>query len=226
MPLRETLAIQLAVARDLDTVSDDSALTTETPTPCRPPLSRIGLAGELAARMERRQDHLERRFAGKFGVRIDRNAAAIVDDRQPVARLQRHLDPRRMPRDRFVHRIVEHLGGEVVERALVGPADIHARTPPNGLEPLEHLDRGGVIGVGAAWSEVVGHGEREVVAHSERCSIPPAPREGGTQRYSPPHGQATMRSRVDRRRAAPQRTRGPPKGKGGGGRRSRRGSCA
>ena len=82
-------------------------------------------------------------------MRIDRDAAAVVDDGQPVARLQRHLDPVGMARDRLVHRIVEHFGGEVVQRALVGAADIHARPAADGLEPLQHLDRGGVvIGIG------------------------------------------------------------------------------
>ena len=81
-------------------------------------------------------------------MRVDRDAAAIVGDRQAVARLQRDLDPRRMAGDRFVHAVVDDFGGEVVKRALVGPADIHARAAADRLEPLEHLDRGSVVAVG------------------------------------------------------------------------------
>ena len=44
--------------------------------------------------------------------------------------------------------VVEDLGGEVVQRALVGAADVHAGAAADGLEPFEHLDRGGVIAVG------------------------------------------------------------------------------
>jgi hypothetical protein len=34
---RKALPVELLVARDLDLETSDSALTTETPTPCRPP---------------------------------------------------------------------------------------------------------------------------------------------------------------------------------------------
>jgi hypothetical protein len=50
-----------------------------------------------------------------------------------------------MAGDRLVHRVVEHFGGEMVQRALVGPADIHAGAAAHRLQPLQHLDRGGVI---------------------------------------------------------------------------------
>ena len=82
---RETLAVELAVARDLDDrvrrqrIDDADADAVQTAR------RRIGLAVELAARVQRGQDHFERRLAGKFRMRIDRDAAAIVDDDQPVA---------------------------------------------------------------------------------------------------------------------------------------------
>ena len=47
----------------------------------------------------------------------------------------------------LVHGVVEHLGEEVVQSLLVGAADIHAGTPAHRLEPLEHLDVGGSIGL-------------------------------------------------------------------------------
>ena len=112
-------------------------------------------------------------------MRVDRHAAAVVDDRQPVARLQRDLDPRRMARDRLVHRIVEHFGGEVVQRALVGAADIHARAAPDGLEPLQHLDRGGVV-IGGRLGRRTRTGRRTWARYSGRAIPSGASRDGHT----------------------------------------------
>ena len=91
---------------------------------------------------------------------VDRDAAAVVADRDVVAGGQRHLDPRRETGDRLVHRIVEHLSDEMMQRALVGAADIHAGAAADGFEPFQHLDRGGVVGFGRAGGrveEIVGH---------------------------------------------------------------------
>jgi hypothetical protein len=95
--------------------------------------------------MELGQDHLERRLARIFGMLVDRDAAAVVGDGEAVAGLEHTSIRVAMAGHRLVHRIVEHLGGEVVERPLVGAADIHARPPADRLQPLEDLDRGGVI---------------------------------------------------------------------------------
>ena len=103
--------------------------------------------------MERGHDHLERRLARIFGVRVDRDAAAVVDDGQAVAGLERDLDAAGVAGDGLVHRIVDDLGGEVVERAGVGAADVHARPATDGLEALEDLDRGSVVAVGAGEAE-------------------------------------------------------------------------
>ena len=78
---------------------------------------------------------------------LDRDATAVVEDGQTVADIERDLDAAGVTGDRLVHRIVDDLGGEMVERAGVGPADVHARPPPDRLEPLEHLDRGRVVAV-------------------------------------------------------------------------------
>jgi hypothetical protein len=49
----------------------------------------------------------------------------------------------------------------VGERSGVGAADVHARAAADGLEALEHLDRGRVVIVGSG-----GSGGREKVGHS------------------------------------------------------------
>ncbi len=80
---------------------------------------------------------------------VDRDPAAVVDDGEPPGRpfhgLEYHLDAGGKAGHRLVHRIVEHLCGEMVEGALVDSADIHSRPAPDGLQPLQHLDRMGVI---------------------------------------------------------------------------------
>ena len=51
----------------------------------------------------------------------------------------------RMPGQRLVHGIVDHFGEQVMQRLLVGAADIHAGPPAHGLQALQHLDIGGGV---------------------------------------------------------------------------------
>ena len=145
---REPLLPELAVARDLDDhrvrqrVDDGGADAVQTAR------GLVGLARELAAGVQRAEDDLERGLVGELGVRIDGDAAAVVGHGDGIVGVQRHLDPVGVARDGLVHRIVEHLGDQVVQRAFVGAADVHAGTLAHGLQPFEHLDRGGVVGVG------------------------------------------------------------------------------
>jgi hypothetical protein len=90
-------------------------------------------------------------------MRVDRNAAPVVVDREITLGVILHLDPAGVALDRLVHGVVHHLGEEVVQRLLVGPADIHAGPAAHRLEPLEHLDRRRRVGfLGAAG--LFGHG--------------------------------------------------------------------
>ncbi len=101
-------------------------------------------------------------------MRIDRDAAAVVADGDRVILVQLDLDPGGMAGDGLVHRVVEDLGDEVVQRAFIGAADIHAGAFADGFQPLQHLDGAGVIGVGGgvAGEEVIGH---RVL---DSCSVP------------------------------------------------------
>ena len=148
-PLGEGLAVEDFVARDLDHCVDRQRIHHRDPDAVQAARGRIGLVREFAARMEGGEDHLQRRLARIFGMLVDRNAAAIVGDGEPpgrpLDRLQHHLDPRRMAGHRLVHAVVDHLCGEMVQRPLVGAADIHARAAADGLQALEHLDGGGVV---------------------------------------------------------------------------------
>ena len=105
----------------------------------------VGAAVEFSAGVQLRHDDFEGRHFRIFWVRVDRHAAAVVDDAQIAAVFERDLDESGVASDRFVHRIVDHLGEEMMQRVGVGPAHIHARAPADGLQPLEHFDRGGVV---------------------------------------------------------------------------------
>jgi hypothetical protein len=133
------LAIEAAVARDLDRQLVRQRVDHRDADPVQTARGLVGIAAELAARVQRRQDDFQRRFVGEARMGVDRNAAAVVVHRDPAFAAQLDLDPARVAGDRLVHRVVERLGGEVVQRPLIGAADIHARPAPYRLEPLEHL---------------------------------------------------------------------------------------
>ena len=61
------------------------------------------------------------------------SALIVADDRVAVAA------------ERFVDRVVDDFADEVVQTALIGAADIHARPAADGFEPFEHLDRTRII---------------------------------------------------------------------------------
>ena len=83
-------------------------------------------------------------------MRVDRNAAAIIGDGEESVGAQFHFDEGGVAGQRFVHGVVDDLGEQMVQRLLVGAADIHAGPAPHRLEALEHLDvRRRVAGFGA-----------------------------------------------------------------------------
>ncbi len=110
----------------------------------------VDLAVELAAGVQRAHDHFQRRLVLELRMRVDRNAAAVVGDGNEAVGRHLDLDERGVAGQRLVHGVVDHLGEQVVQRLLVGAADIHAGTPPHRLETLQHLDvLGGVAGFAA-----------------------------------------------------------------------------
>ena len=78
---------------------------------------------------------------------VHRHAAAVVADGDGKVAVQLDLDAVGMARHRLAHGVVEHLGHQVMQRPLVGAADIHARPLADRLETFENLDIGGAIGL-------------------------------------------------------------------------------
>ena len=110
----------------------------------------VAVVVEFPAGMQHRQ----RDFSGRLPARmeIDRDAAAVVDDRDGVVDVDGDVDLVAEPGERLVDRVVDDLVDEMVQPRRAGRADVHGRTLADGFEPLENLDlvRAVVVGAGGA----------------------------------------------------------------------------
>src|SRR5437763_15662885 len=100
-------------------------------------------------------------------MRIGWDAAAIVAHGDPALGGELQFDAGGKPGHRLVHRLVERLGGEMVQSALVGAADIHPGAAAHRFEALEDLD---VLG-GIALGRMVGSGGSDAVEKVSHGSI-------------------------------------------------------
>ena len=114
----------------------ESALTTEAPTPCRPPVATYEPPPNLPPGVQLGEDHLD---AGQPGLRllVDRDAAAVVVHLDGAVGVQGDLDAVRRAGQRLVDAVVDDLPDAVHEPAGVGRADVHARALAHRLEALE-----------------------------------------------------------------------------------------
>ena len=137
---RVGLTVKLAAARDLDLHALRQRVRHRHADAVQAAGGAVDLRVEFAARVQRGHDHFERGLVLELRMRVDRDAAAVVGDGDEAVGLDLDLDEMRMPGERLVHGVVDHLGEEMMQRLLVGAADIHAGPPAHGLEPLQHLD--------------------------------------------------------------------------------------
>jgi hypothetical protein len=138
-------AVERLLARDLHLQARGQGVRDRDAHAVQAARGAVDLRVKLAARVQRAHDHFERGFLGKFRVRIDGNATAIVCDSYVTVGLHLDLDEGGVPIQGLVHGIVDHLGKQVMQRLFVGAADVHARTAAHRLEALEHLDVLGVV---------------------------------------------------------------------------------
>ncbi len=100
---------------------------------------------EFSAGMQLGHDDLGRRDTFAL-VDVGRNAAAVVANRHRAVRIERDDDFLGVAGERLVDRIVDDFIHHVVQAgAVIGVADIHARTLAHRIEALEDLDRFGVV---------------------------------------------------------------------------------
>ena len=105
----------------------------------------VGAPVEFPSRVQRGEDHLERRFPRRL-VDVHGNPAAVVLHRDRAVAPQRHVNPRRVAVHGLVHAVVEDLPDEVVEPFDIGSPDVHGGALPHRGQPLEDGDvAGGVL---------------------------------------------------------------------------------
>jgi hypothetical protein len=161
---------------------------------------------ELAARMKRRQDDLERAAPGLvFRVGLDRDATPVVFDRDGLAPgVERDLNARGMTVDGLVDGVVHDLPDEVMQTLFADTTDVHARAFAYGLEALEDGDVLGAISAAGR------RGGRLHQVFSAPASVSPAvssPPSGGT-RISTGHSHRTRRPRLRMQCPLPPRADG------------------
>ena len=132
--------VKLAAARDLDLHALRERVRDRDADAMQAARGLVNLRVEFAARVQRAHDHFERGFFRELGMRIDRHAAPVVDHGDEAVGRHAHVDPVGVAGERLVHRIVDHLGEQMMQRLLVGAADIHAGAAAHRLEPFQHLD--------------------------------------------------------------------------------------
>jgi hypothetical protein len=147
---RKHLAIELAAQRHLDLEPLRQRVDHRDADAVQAARGLVHIGVELAAGVERAHDDFEGGLLGKFRVRVDRNAAAIVGDGECAVAGKLHLDEGGVTRQSLVHGVVDHLGEQVMERLLVGAADIHAGPPAHRLQTFQHLNVVGGVGVAIA----------------------------------------------------------------------------
>ena len=108
---------------------------------------RVAAAAELAAGVQDGEDDLDGRPALALDD-ADGDAAAVVLDPDPAVGEQRDVDAVAVAGEGLVDRVVDDLVDQVVQAALTGGADVHARALADGVEALEDGDGTGVVGHG------------------------------------------------------------------------------
>ena len=143
-------AIELLAAGDFDLEPRGEGIDDRYADAVQTAGGLVNLGVEFAAGMQRAHDDFERGFFRKFRMRIDRNAAAVVGHGQKAIGAQFDFDEAGVTGQRLVHRVVDDFGEQMMQRLLVGAADIHAGPAAHRLEAFQHLDiPGGVAGLGA-----------------------------------------------------------------------------
>ena len=134
------LAVDSAVAEDLELealrqrVDDRDAHAMESTR------HLVDLLVELAAGVQLGHHDLGCVDVWVRGMRTDRDATAIVNDRHRVVDVDRDVDLGTVAREGLVDRVVNDLIDEVVEASLAGGADVHGGPHAHGLEALENSD--------------------------------------------------------------------------------------
>ena len=99
----------------------------------------VSALAEFSAGVKICQDQLDCRHL-PFRMHVDRNAAAIVTHGNGAIDMNRDFNLCAKTGEMFVDRVIENLEDHVMQTALIGVADVHARALADGFEPLKFID--------------------------------------------------------------------------------------
>ena len=98
--------------------------------------------------MKRRQNHFQRRLVLELGMSVNRDATPVVANGEGPICEKLNLDPGGVTGDGLVHGVIEYFRRQMMTRALVCAANIHAGAEPDRLQSFKDLNiLGGVIRV-------------------------------------------------------------------------------
>ena len=135
----EVLAIARTLAPDFDLEPLGKGIHDRNTDPVKTSGDFVGVVFEFAAGVEDREHDLRSGFP--FGrMHVDRNASAIVNDRDGVVDVDDHFDFFAEARLRLVDRVVDHLIHQVVKTRRPCRADVHRRSFTDGFKSFEDFD--------------------------------------------------------------------------------------
>jgi hypothetical protein len=118
----------------------DSALTTDDPTPCRPPENSYCDEPNLPPACSVVSTSSSADFLCCFLMSTGMPRPVVVDGDGLAVPVQRHLDARAVAVDHLVDGVVDDLPQQVMVALAVGAADVHARAAADRLQALQYRD--------------------------------------------------------------------------------------
>jgi hypothetical protein len=134
------LRVQLAAAMDGEVQHIGERVDHRDADAVQTARDLVGAVVELTARVQHRHDD----FGGGaafLGVDVDRDAAAVVLDRDGLVGVDGDLDPVAVTGERFVDGVVDDLEHHVVQAgAVIGVTDVHSGPLADRIKALQDLD--------------------------------------------------------------------------------------
>ena len=143
--LDEAHAVLVAVAPDAQVQPVGQPIDHRDANAMQSARHLVGVLIELPAGVQDGHDHLGGGHTLAL-VDVDRDAATIVGHGDGAVGVDRAVHLGGVAGQGLVDRVVDRLEHHVVQaRAVVGVADVHARAHAHGFQPLQHLDRTGIV---------------------------------------------------------------------------------
>ena len=138
------LGVDPAVALDLEVEPLGQGVDDRDADAVQAARDLVGLVVELAAGVEHGHDDFGRRLLLLL-VHLDRDAAAVVDDRDRIVDVDEDFDVLAVAGQGLVDGVVDDLIDEVMEPFGAGAPDVHRRPFSDRFQPFEDLDAFGRV---------------------------------------------------------------------------------